>query len=112
MLPRSHRLQEKRIKYILKKGNKYSNNFFTIKYLPSTQSFSCFCVIVSAKTEPKAVKRNQLRRRIYEIFRLYGSKISPNYDVVFIAKEPLAEKPYKEIVQHLLPFFHNLKYLK
>lgn len=109
MLPRSHRLQEKRIKYILKKGNKYSNIFFTIKYLPCSQPFSRFCVIVSAKVEPKAVKRNRLRRRLYEIFRLYGPKIPQNYDVVFIAKNPICSKSYEEIAKSLLPFFHNLQ---
>jgi len=109
MLPKNQRLTSNRIEYLLKKGKKTGNDFFTIKYLPNQlKTKSRFCVIVSSKIHPKAVERNRLRRQIFEIFRLHPALPSAPADIVVIAKTPLTKLNYQELTGALTLALKNL----
>ena len=45
----------------------------------------------------KAVKRNRVRRRLYEIYRLCGPNIKAGFDIVIVARVPAAEAAYAEL---------------
>jgi ribonuclease P protein component len=51
-------------------------------------------VIVSRKVHKSAVRRNRIRRRIYETIRLNGGGINEPYDMVFtVFSDQLADMP-------------------
>jgi ribonuclease P protein component len=89
MIPQKLRLKRSRIEHIFLKGKKINpDNYISAKYLPSLDSACHFCIIVSAKTAPKAVQRNLLRRQIYEIIRLNIDLLTKSCDIAFICKKP------------------------
>lgn len=108
MLPKKQRLTSNRIEYLLKKGKKNGNHFFTIKYLPNRNKNNRFCVVVSTKIFPKAVQRNHLRRQIYEIFRSKPELPSVPTDLVVIAKSPLVKMNFQELSKTILQTLQNL----
>ena len=59
---------------------------------------------VVSKRLGKAVQRNKIKRRMREAARLRLLKIKPGFDLVFIARKPIAEVCYAEIE-------HTLEYL-
>lgn len=96
MLPTKHRLNRQRVEYILKKGNRQGNKFFSIKFLRGTGQVSRFAVVVSTKIEPKATDRNHLRRKIYEAIR-FANKPSLPLDTVLIARPAVKELRFAEL---------------
>ncbi len=57
--------------------------------MPNRLKHNRFGITVGKKIG-NAVKRNKVRRRIYEAFRLYEPNIKCGYDIVMVAK-PLAQ---------------------
>ncbi len=110
MIPRSSRLPKTRIGYLLKKGKKLTNEFLVVKYLPAGlhSGKSHFAVIISLKTEAKAVRRNRLRRQIYEIIRLNHGLFKGPIDLIFIVKPALTGKPYGKIEEILVTIIKKL----
>lgn len=64
--------------------------------LPNGLPISRFGFSVS-KRVGRAVIRNLVRRRVREAVRLRLSDIAPGYDVVFIARLPVAQATYRQI---------------
>ncbi len=68
----------------------------SLKYAANTRS-SAFrvAVVVSKKVTKSAVKRNRIRRRIYEIIRRHATHIKPSHDLIFTVykEEILAQSP-------------------
>ncbi len=61
----------------------------TIKYISNPhRKNSRFSVVISKKVIKLAVKRNRLRRRIYEIIRTELPKLKTNHDVVIMIFSP------------------------
>lgn len=57
-------------------------------------------VIVSRKVNKSAVQRNRIRRRIYEVIRMYGTSIAEPYDIVFtVFSDQLADMPTEKLQQ-------------
>jgi ribonuclease P protein component len=84
MLSRQHRfhgLNSLRITY--KNGQTVRSPQITLRYFLNKrrQTYRC-AVVVSKKIEKSAVKRNRLRRRIFEVVRQLEPKISQPYDLV------------------------------
>lgn len=56
-----------------------------IKYLPNPRRKSYrLAVVVSKKVHKSAVKRNRIRRRLYEIFREHQSQFVAPHDLVCV----------------------------
>jgi ribonuclease P protein component len=110
MIPRSLRLPKTRIGFLLKKGKKLANEFLVLKYRPTglKKGESHFAVIISTKIEPKAVKRNRLRRQIYEIIRLNYDLLEIPADMIFIAKPGLAGQAHEQITKTITSFFKKI----
>ncbi len=71
--------------YLHKNGETVRTRIFTIKYIPNTRRrFSRIGVVVSKKIDKRAVKRNLIRRRIYNIIHPIIKDFNQNYDLVII----------------------------
>lgn len=115
MLPRHQRLSRQRIEYVFKKGKKIAKDIFILKILPNFKPASRFCVIVSTKIEAKAVKRNLLRRRIYEAIRLHQNdkgNQEKNYDVILIPSNKIVQSSFQEIEKNILSLLQTLYHQK
>lgn len=69
MLKQSGRLSRNQAGWLLKKGDKFSNEFFSIKFRLNKKPFCRYSVVVSKKLLKLATDRNLLRRQLYEILR-------------------------------------------
>lgn len=71
------------LRYVYKNGQSVRSSLITIKYIENPRrKNSRFTVVVSKKVMKSAVRRNRIRRRIYEVVRQEISTIKDNYDVV------------------------------
>ena len=109
MLSKTQRLTSNRIDYLLRKGKKTGNAFLTLKYLQTPNAISRFCVIVSSKILAKAVERNHLRRQIYEIIRNYQHLLTSSFDIIVIARFPLARLDFQHLNAAITSLLQNLK---
>lgn len=89
------------IKEVMTNGEKVSHRFLVARYKQNTSDENRFAVIISKKVEKLAVKRNRLRRQIYETIRsLEKEGVMPNrksFDIVLFARKALPEKSFEEI---------------
>jgi ribonuclease P protein component len=108
MIPKKQRLQRNLINKILHKGQKVDQKYFSYKYAPSKSQSSRFCVIISLKVSPKAVIRNRLRRKIYEIIRLNAALVSSPYDIIIICKKGAPGLAHKELLQEITKAFKKI----
>ncbi len=97
MIGKNHRVPSSRIDYILKKGETRESKLFIKKFATNEDNINRFSIIVSRKIEPKAVKRNSLRRQIYEAIRLNIPESRITTDSVLIPKKKILEASYQEI---------------
>jgi len=73
---------------VLQKGLRKESKHFILFFLPSSGTENRMGIIVTRKVGG-AIKRNAIKRRLREYFRMYHSGILkdlPTHDVVFIAK--------------------------
>jgi ribonuclease P protein component len=107
MIPRSFRLPKTRIGFLLRKGRRLANENLVLRYQHGgfQKVHSRFAVTVGLKVYPKAVKRNRLRRQIYEIIRLNLSLLKNPVDMMISTKPPitrLTSEQTKKIIITLL----------
>lgn len=108
MIKKQLRLKKSRIEYILSKGKRLNlDNNFTAKYLPSKNNESHFCVVVSLKTAPKAVLRNLLRRRVYEIIRLNQNLLKDPHDFIIISKKTISRQ-FRNLEKSIIQLFKSI----
>jgi len=86
MLPKKKRITKDIFQTILKKGNIVSGSFFLFRYIKETSPKYAF--VVSKKIAKTAIKRNSLRRKGYNVLRLYDLKSCAG--IFFYKKEALS----------------------
>lgn len=95
MLPSIFRLKKKNdFDRVFDLGKAKSGEFFALKIAHNELLVTRFGFIISAKTAPKAVSRNRLRRQANEIIRLNLDRIKPGFDVAVIFKRVAQGKKY------------------
>ena len=62
---------------------------------------------VVGKQLGNAVIRNRTRRRLREAVRAFDPQLKPGLDVVFIARQPLAEQPFDVVVRTVSELFRR-----
>lgn len=115
MLNKNNRISNKDvIKTLFAKGEIYKDQFLIFKYRKAIGCSSQFAVVVSKKISKKAVKRNRLRRQIYEALRLHLSLLKACFTVVVIARPTLVDKKvcFQDLNQSVNTFFNNLNFNK
>ncbi len=95
------------LKYLFKKGLSIRSKNFSIKYvLNKFNKKSRITVIVSKKISKSAVKRNRIRRRIYEIIRLQLPNFQQVFDLAIIVNnidiEQLSHQELKAKIEDVL----------
>ncbi|HNV97396.1 MAG TPA: ribonuclease P protein component [bacterium] len=112
MIAREFRISRKKdFDIILKSKLKFYSNNFVLRFSKNELSKSRFCVVVSKKISKKAVIRNKIRRRVYEIIRLNYNKIKPGFDFMILVKLSVLELEYKDIERDLLYVFKKANIL-
>ncbi|HSW37383.1 MAG TPA: ribonuclease P protein component [Candidatus Saccharimonadales bacterium] len=108
MLSRAHRFHGLgSLNFVYRQGQTVRSAGLSLKFIrnPKRQTYRAAAVI-SRKVQKSAVRRNRIRRRIYEIVRTRQADISQPYDLVFsVFNEQLAEietLKLQRIVQELL----------
>ena len=73
------------LKAVYSSGKVVRTHFATLKYITATRPVKIrIAVVVSKKVIKSAVKRNRIRRRIYEYIRIQSDKLIPGSDIVVI----------------------------
>ena len=77
------------LRYVFKNGETIRSRVLTVRYTANNhRKESRFSVSISKKVLKSAVKRNRVRRRVYEVVRLKMPEITGVHDVVFIVTSP------------------------
>ncbi len=86
MIPFSNRFHgHSSLNYVYKNGQAVRNRSVTIKYVANKhRDKSRIAVVISKKTLKSAVRRNLIRRRIYEYVRLKIPDLKAVYDIAII----------------------------
>jgi len=106
MLPREHRLTDKRdFQRIFHHGQSFANRYLVMYYLKNRSNETFRVGFSVSKKVGKAVVRNRVKRLLREAFRLEKDRIEEPIDFVVIARPSAAELDFEKIqqnVQHLL----------
>ncbi len=86
MIPFENRFHgHKSLAYVYKNGEAVRSRLLILRFISNKhRSKSRVAVVVSKKVMKSAVRRNRIRRRIYEYIRLRLPEISGIYDMSFI----------------------------
>lgn len=68
--------------------------------------------LIVGKQLGNAVTRNRVRRRLREVIRALDPQLRPGFDVVFIARRPLAEQPFEVIMRTVNDLFRRAELFK
>ena len=85
MIIRTHRFHGYgSLRYIYRHGKTVRGPLCSLKYIQNKRRKTYrLSVVVNKKVNRSAVKRNRIRRRMYETVRLTETKINEPYDLVF-----------------------------
>ena len=87
MAKREHRLNRIAVENTLKKGRKYFIGGLFFVFLPNDKKTYRLAVVVAKKTEGSAIKRNVIKRKLRESFRLSTKKEGQGCDLVLIVRQ-------------------------
>lgn len=72
------------VRYVYQKGKTIRSPKMSLVYTKNTRGFTRIAVVISKKIEKSAVKRNRVRRRVYEAIRLNIDNFPKATDYVFV----------------------------
>ena len=73
------------LRFVYRQGNAIRSSLVTMKYTSNPRrKHGRFAVVISKKVIKSAVKRNRLRRRIYEIIRQELPTLKDSHDIVLM----------------------------
>lgn len=77
------------LRFVYSKGQAVRSKYYVCKYTHNARrSEPRVAIVVSKKVIKSAVKRNRIRRRLYEAVRQEIPKINPQLDLVFVVISP------------------------
>lgn len=102
------------LKFVYKNGQAVRSSIATIKYVKNPyRNHSRFAVVVSKKVLKSAVRRNCIRRRVYEIIRLELPNMKNDQDVaVIIFSAEVLSMPHKDLKQTIKNLFSQAQLYK
>jgi ribonuclease P protein component len=89
------------------KSFKISDDIFILMKIDPENNTKKFSVVVDKKNIKKAVIRNKIKRKIYEIIRLNLDKIPIGYYLIKI-KEDISKEKFKDLENKLMNLFKNV----
>ena len=86
MLTHHHRFHgHGSLRYLYQNGDAVRSRVMTVKYITNPRrKHSRFAVVISKKVLKSAVRRNRVRRRVYEVIRAELPVLKDNHDVAII----------------------------
>lgn len=99
MLSKKYRFHSRGgVRYVYKHGKTLRTSKMSLIFTKNTRGFTRVAVVVSKKVEKSAVKRNRIRRRIYEALRLNFDLIPKKTDYIFVVfSEDILTMPFDEL---------------
>lgn len=85
-----------RFEQVRRHGTCWTHRLLVLCILPNELAISRFGFSVSRRVG-KAVVRNRARRRLREIVRVRLVEVAPGWDVVLIARPPIAQAEFRHI---------------
>lgn len=104
MINRRHRFHGYgSLRFVYRNGTTVRGPLFAVKSLPNPRRKSYrLAVVVSRKVHKSAVKRNRIRRRLYEIVRELEDSIEGSPDIVItVFHDTVADEPAAKLRQQL-----------
>ena len=95
MLPKKERLSRLEFSRFFSMGKRYHSPFFTIVHTPFEVLH--VSVVVSKKISNRAVMRNKIRRRIYDIVRHYRTEQKVGGVFIFLTKKGVEKASYNSL---------------
>jgi ribonuclease P protein component len=98
LLPRKNRIKKDEFKRIFKEAKAIRTTALTLLCAKNEElEQPQFAVVISAKVEPKAAKRNRIKRQIREILQKEMENITPNIQMIIICKPEITKMKFEEI---------------
>ncbi len=94
--------------YIIKKGKKYQNNFFSIFELENENNTILFGIGVSKKLG-NAVFRNKKKRQIRQIIDKTKKKFKKGYNYIIILKEEGTKISFKNLEKEMIVLLNEVE---
>jgi len=86
------------VKYVYSHGKTVRTSKMSLVFVKNIKGYTRIAVVVSKKVEKSAVRRNRIRRRIYEALRLNIDLIPKKQDYIFIVySKDIIKTPFKEL---------------
>lgn len=84
------------------KGKTIRKPGMSLVFLKNERHFTRMAVVVSKKVAKSAVKRNRMRRRVYEALRVNFDLIPKEYDYIFVIfSKDILTMPFTELEKQL-----------
>lgn len=110
MLARAYRLRKSaEFQRLYSRGNRTSTDLFKIFWRPNQYDHSFWAVVVSKKITKKAVERNTMRRRVYELVRKHHKDITGHYNIVILLKTDISKHNPAALEKNLLELFKKAR---
>jgi len=87
-------------KQVYKTAKRLDTQWVRVYIAPKCQETGKYGFVAGKKAGP-AVQRNKSKRRLREIVRGHLSHLSPDYDIVFVAKPPMASGHFSQIEKNM-----------
>ena len=97
---------------VYRKGAAARSEYISLRYVPSRREDYRLAVVVSRKVSKSAVVRNRIRRRAYEIVRLYRKSLARplRHDIVIsIFDDRAASVPANELAETIEGMLRKLE---
>lgn len=112
MLKKSFKLKskDKLISFVLKKGKELKNKHFTIRFLEAENNkTNKYAIIIGNKISKKAVERNLLRRRIFNIIKNNNQmETDSSKNIVILPRKSVLEFSFNELEDSLIPLLNKI----
>lgn len=90
------------VRYVYQKGKTIRSAKMSLIFVKNTRNYTRIAVVVSKKIAKSAVKRNRMRRRIYEALRKNFDYIPKGYDYIFVVfSNDVLKMSFKELEKRL-----------
>lgn len=98
---------------ILTKGKYFSGNYLDFYVSKNNKNINYIGIAIGVKIA-NAVKRNQIKRRISENYRLMEEKLKTGYNIVFLWKKKIdiKEATYEHIKEDMYKVFERIGIIK
>lgn len=93
--------------FVGQSGKIVRSPYFTLKIFSTQNSFSRFGLVISKKVDASAVKRNKLKRLVFDFIQKIGEKLPVN-DYLIIVSPSVSKLSNKQIEREIRNLFQNL----